>query len=110
MNCAVKLVVGKDNPCIGPGLVALLEEIADSSSVMQACTKMEISYSKAWKLIRQAEEGLGCQLVNRKSGGNKGGKAELTEYAKSFIKKFRKTEKQVFEYAQRTVLKNLAQD
>ena len=70
MNCAVKLVVGKDNPCIGPGLVALLEEIADSSSVMQACTKMEISYSKAWKLIRQAEDGLGCQLVNRKSGGN----------------------------------------
>jgi len=110
MNCAVKLVVGYEKPCIGPGLVALLEEIEDSSSVMEACSRMEISYSKAWKLIRQAEEGLGKQLVIRKSGGNNGGKAELTDFAKSFIRKFRKTEKQVCRYAQRTILKNFVQE
>ena len=110
MNCSVKLVVGKDKPSIGPGLVALLEEIADSSSVMEACSRMEISYSKAWKLIRQAEESLGQKLVLRKSGGSKGGAAELTDSAKDFIRKFRKTEKQLSSYAQRMVLKNFAQE
>ena len=110
MNCSVKLVVGKDKPSIGPGLVALLEEIADSSSVMEACSRMEISYSKAWKLIRQAEDCLGQQLVLRKSGGTRGGAAELTAFAKDFIKKFRKTEKQLSSYAQRMILKNFEQE
>ena len=108
MNCSVKLVVGKDKPAIGPGLVSLLEEIAGSSSVMDACSRMDISYSKAWKLIRQAEECLGEQLVLRKSGGSRGGAAELTGFAKGFIKNFRKTEKQLSSYAQRTILKNFA--
>ena len=110
MNCAVKLVVGSQKPCIGPGLVSLLEEIEDSSSVMEACTRMDISYSKAWKLIRQSEECLGEKLVLRRSGGSNGGTAQLTDYAKSFIRKFRKTEKQVSRYARRTVLKNFAQE
>lgn len=110
MNCAVKLVVGNEKPCIGPGLVSLLEEIEASSSVMEACSRMDISYSKAWKLIRQAEDGLGEKLVLRKSGGSNGGTAQLTDFAETFIKKFRKTEKQVSEYARRTVLKNFGQE
>ena len=101
MNCTVKLIVGNKDLCIGPGLIALLEQIADSSSVMEAAERMEISYSKAWKLIREAEESLECKLVIRKSGGPGGGQAEVSEEGKSLIMNFRKTERQVKDFARK---------
>lgn len=101
MNCTVKLVVGKNEPIIGPGLISLLEEIAASSSVMEAAARMEISYSKAWKLIREAEKSLNCILVIRKSGGPGGGQAEVSEDGKALIKNFRKTERQIQVFARK---------
>ena len=101
MNCTVKLIVGNKDLCIGPGLIALLEQIADSSSVMEAASRMEISYSKAWKLIREAEESLECKLVTRKSGGPGGGQAEVSEEGKTLIKNFRRTERQVKDFARK---------
>ena len=101
MNCTVKLIVGNKDLCIGPGLIALLEQIADSSSVMEAASHMGISYSKAWKLIREAEKSLECKLVIRKSGGPGGGQAEVSEEGKSLIGNFRKTEAQVQRFARK---------
>ncbi len=101
MNCTVKLVVGKDELCVGPGLIALLEKIAESSSVMEAAQHMDISYSKAWKLIREAEKSLGCKLVIRKSGGPGGGQAEVSEDGLALIKNFRRTERAVQSFAKK---------
>ena len=101
MNCTVKLIVGKDALCIGPGLISLLEEIAASSSVMEAAARMEISYSKAWKLIREAEGSLGYKLVIRKSGGPGGGQAEVSEEGRTLIENFRRTESQVKDFARK---------
>ena len=101
MNCTVKLIVGKKDLCIGPGLISLLKEIAASSSVMEAASHMEISYSKAWKLIREAERSLECKLVIRKSGGSGGGRAEVSEEGRFLIENFRKTERQIKDFARK---------
>lgn len=109
MNCAVKLIIGENQPSVGPGLISLLEQIRDSSSVMEAAGRMEVSYSKAWKIIRQAESNLGKKLVLRKSGGPGGGSAQVSQDGLELIKAFRKTEKQVSEFASKKVLLNFKQ-
>ncbi len=106
MNCAVKLIIGETQPSVGPGLVSLLEQIRESSSVMEAAEKMEVSYSKAWKIIRQAETNLGKKLVFRKSGGPGGGSAQVTPEGLDLIKAFRKTERQIAAFAAKKVLLN----
>lgn len=103
MNCTVKLVVGENQPSVGPGLISLLEQIRESSSVMEAAEKMGVSYSKAWKIIRQAETNLGKKLVLRESGGPGGGQAEVSREGLVLIKNYRKTEKQVQQYAGKKV-------
>ncbi len=35
---------------------------------------MGLSYSKAWKMLRDSESGFNCPLVERKSGGKGGGR------------------------------------
>lgn len=99
MNCMVKLFAGYEEKSIGPGLVSLLEAVQNSPNVMEAAAKINISYSKAWKLIKNAEKCLGKPLVIRKSGGPLGGEAGISEYAICFIQIFRKTEKQVVDFA-----------
>ncbi len=108
MNCAVKLIIGENQPSVGPGLVSLLEHIQESASVMEAAGRMDVSYSKAWKIIRQAEANLGKKLVLRKSGGPGGGSAQVTPDGLDLIRAFRKTEKQVSEFAFKKVLQNFS--
>ena len=106
MNCSVKLVLGQNEVTISPGTISLLEILEKSTSVTEAAATMQLSYSKAWKLIRQAEKNLGRTLVNRKSVGAGGGKAEITEDGRALIKAFRKTEKQIQDYAAKITKKN----
>lgn len=106
VKCTVKLVLGENEIIIGPGTISLLEMIQASTSVLEAASDMDISYSKAWKLIRQAEKSLGKTLVSRKSGGPGGGKAEITPDGKALIKAFRKTEKQVQAFAEKAAERN----
>ncbi len=106
MNCAVKLIIGENRPSVGPGVFALLRAIDEKASVSEAARSLDLSYSKAWKIIRQAEENLGKKLVLRKSGGPGGGSAQVTPEGLALIKAFRKTEKQVSDFARKKVLLN----
>ncbi len=66
----------------GPGSKALFELIEKTGSVKSACEEMGMSYSKAWKKIREAQETLGCEVVVRVQGGKGGGQAMLTPTGK----------------------------
>lgn len=66
----------------GPGSKALFELIEKTGSVKSACEEMGMSYSKAWKKIREAQEALGCEVVERVQGGKGGGQAKLTPTGK----------------------------
>ncbi|MGN1164520.1 MAG: winged helix-turn-helix domain-containing protein [Candidatus Ornithospirochaeta sp.] len=99
MDSKVKIKLGREGFWFfGPGVCCLLKHIDETGSVASASLAMELSYSKAWKMLRDSETGLGCTLVERKSGGKGGGKAVLTDKAHRLIDLFESLEKDVEEY------------
>ena len=99
-NIKVTLAEG-ETIFFGPGAEELFQLIKDTGSVRDAATKMSMSYSKAWKLIRLAEDTLDRKLVERSKGGEGGGgSAYLTEYGEKFLETYRNYSKEVQEAAE----------
>ncbi len=73
----------------------LLKKIAASGSVREACQQLGISYSKGWNIIQNAEDGMGCRIVERKPGGPGGGTANVTERGKKLLNLFETYEEQL---------------
>ena len=78
---------------------ALLQQIGRCGNVREACEKTGISYSKAWDMIRLAEEGLGGKIVERRAGGKDGGGADITERGRTLIELYRHYEEAVRNYS-----------
>ena len=70
-----------DEKCFGPGIATLLHHIEDLHSLRSASMKMNMAYSKAWTIVRNAEAQLGFKLLHSTTGGRHGGGATLTEEA-----------------------------
>ena len=68
-----------DEKCFGPGVAALLIQIREHRSLRAAAQAMDMAYSKAWRILKQAEAGLETKLVCSTTGGKGGGGAHLTE-------------------------------
>ena len=49
----------------GGGCAALLEGVADEGSLNRAAKRMGMAYSKAWRIVREAEAHLNCELLTR---------------------------------------------
>ena len=70
----------------GPGLVELLELIADTGSISKAAKKMKLSYKKAWEMVNKLNAQTKAPVVIVQIGGEKGGGSILTEEARQLIK------------------------
>ena len=57
----------------GPGVAELLKRVQEHRSLRAAAFSMEMAYSKAWQIIRTAEDGFGCKLLSSTIGGRHGG-------------------------------------
>ena len=80
--------------------VALLKQIDLCGNVREACEKNGISYSKAWGVIRSAEEGLGGKIVDRRAGGKDGGGASITERGQKLCELYEQYEESLRSYAE----------
>lgn len=49
----------------GGGCASLLEGVAEEGSLNRAAKRMGMAYSKAWRIVREAEAHLGCELLDR---------------------------------------------
>lgn len=90
--------------CFGPGVAELLERVEELHSLRKATISMNMAYSKAWKMIKTAEENLGFSLLTSVTGGKGGGGAELTPEARRFLASFRRFEEAVRGYADEAFL------
>jgi molybdate transport system regulatory protein len=63
---------------LGPGKVELLKHIQSSGSILRAAKAMNMSYMRAWKLLKMMENCFKRPLVKRSRGGKGGGNAQLT--------------------------------
>lgn len=69
LNAHVRLTICDDSHdlpgAFGGGCVSLLEGVAKEGSLNRAAKRMGMAYSKAWRIVREAEAHLGCKLLAR---------------------------------------------
>lgn len=72
----------------GDGPYQLLLGLEKTGSLRQAAAEMGMAYSKALRLVKQAEKGLGYALTARHTGGTAGGGSRLTPQGKEFLQRY----------------------
>ena len=77
---------------IGPGKVAVLEEIARSGSISAAGRALRMSYRRTWELVEDLNRNLGTPVVETAAGGSGGGGAILTPAGKAVVERYRAIE------------------
>lgn len=87
MKPVTKILFTDDNGIkfFGEGPLRLLRAVEKTGSLRAAATEMEMAYSKASKLIKQAEANLGFPLTTRSTGGKDGGGSVLTPEGKRWL-------------------------
>ena len=78
---------------IGPGKIALLENIHACGSISAAGRAMDMSYKRAWDLVDEINRICRQAAVERQTGGRNGGGAVLTPFGMSLIARYRKIER-----------------
>jgi molybdate transport system regulatory protein len=77
---------------IGPGKVAVLEEIGRSGSISAAGRALRMSYRRTWELVEDLNRSVGTPVVATAAGGSGGGGAVLTQAGKAIIERYRAIE------------------
>lgn len=85
----MRLLIISDDKFFGSGICCLLELIAETGSLTKACRQMGMAYSKAWRIIKRAEEVIGAPLILGISGGKGGGSSVLSPLAKDWVGRYR---------------------
>src|SRR5262245_4401361 len=75
---------------LGPGRVELLGHIDRHRSISAAARQMNMSYRRAWSLVRDMNEVAGEPLVELATGGAGGGGATLTPLGKQALVYYRR--------------------
>lgn len=89
LHCGITVRLYREDKVFGPGVAELLETVKETRSLRSAAMKMDMAYSKAWKVIKIAEKGLGFPLLDTITGGRQGGGATLTARAETLLTQFR---------------------
>ena len=78
-NLRMRLRVQKgDEIALGPGKVDLLELIASTGSIAEAAKRMDMSYMRAWMLLKTMDHCFRKPLVEPSRGGKSRGGTRLT--------------------------------
>lgn len=78
----------KNEKFFGEGPARLMHEIEQTGSLRAASISMGMAYTKALKLIKNAESALGFPLITRVTGGKDGGGSRLTEEGKDWLNRY----------------------
>ncbi len=96
----------QENKVLDKNSTMLLSVIDSCGTVKDACDKIGISYSKAWKIIGELEEALDYPLLERRQGGESGGKSFLTSKGRELINKYERFVKEVNAYTDKSFKKH----
>ena len=72
----------------GEGPARLLHGIEDKGSLRSAAMSMDMAYTKALRIMKNAETALGFQLITRVTGGKDGGGSKLTPRGKDWLTRY----------------------
>ena len=90
MKAVTKITLTDDNGIkfFGEGPCRLLRCVEKTGSLRAAAMEMEMAYSKASKILKQAESTLGFPLTTRITGGKDGGGSILTPEGKRWLQQY----------------------
>ena len=92
-SVGVRLRVDIGPECsIGPGKIALLEQIERSGSLSKAARTLKMSYRRAWLLLEDLNQTLGQRVTTASVGGAGGGGAKITPFGQHVTAAFREIE------------------
>ena len=72
----------------GPGKAELLRHIGETGSITKSAARMDMSYNRAWTLVRDMNRLFRKPLVARTRGGATGGGASLTPEGKDVLRRY----------------------
>lgn len=72
----------------GDGPCRLLRLVEEKGSLHAAAEEMGMAYTKAMKLLKQAEAAVGEPLTERVIGGTKGGGSRVTDAGKELMQRY----------------------
>lgn len=85
---------------LGPGKVALLEQVAKTGSISAAGRAMNMSYRRAWELVADLNRLFDGPLVAAQVGGRQGGGAALTPLGETLVRRYREIERSAHQAAE----------
>lgn len=95
----LKIRLYNQEKSFGKGVYELMKKTQSFGSLSGAYKAMKMSNSKAWKILKRAEEDLDMPLVERISGGKDGGGSKLTQEGEELLEKYEKFIREMNEYA-----------
>lgn len=99
------LVDEKKEKFMGIGVLWLLENIEKSQSLRAASISMNLSYSKAFSMLKRLEENVGRPFVERKRGGARREGVTLTPFARRYMAEYREFQERAKKAAEEEFLK-----
>ncbi len=92
MKALTRLIFVDDNneKFFGEGPYRLLRGIDEKGSLRATAMDMGMAYTKALKLVNNAEKELGFKFITRVTGGKSGGGSRLTEEGREWLDRYEK--------------------
>ena len=92
MKAVTKIIFfdDKNEKFFGEGPAYLMRAVEENGSLRSAAMSMGMAYTKALKLIKNAETALGFPLISRVTGGKDGGGSSLTKEGKEWLDRYEK--------------------
>jgi molybdate transport system regulatory protein len=74
---------------IGPGKADLLQAVDETGSIAEAARQLDMSYRRAWSLVRSLNGAFTDPLIETRKGGSARGSAALTKTGQKVLQLYR---------------------
>lgn len=91
----IRLRIYKNDLVFGPGVAELMRLVEETGSLSEACRRMDMAYSKGWKIIKRSEKDLGVALMKGTRGGETGGQTVLTGEGSDILRRYDEMKKEL---------------
>lgn len=88
MRLNYKLWLEENGKIFGEGPCAILYQVEQLGSLKRAADSFQMSYSKAWTIIKNLEERMGFKILHSYTGGSRGGGSKLTREGKILMERY----------------------
>ena len=106
MKVRCKIWLDHAGKAFGEGPCELLKRVEKTDSLHEAAQQMNMSYSKAWKLVQTVEKRLGFAFLDKKVGGLSGGGSRVTPEGKEFLRRYERFESDAKKVIEKTYQKH----